>query len=147
MICYMFKLHIGIVPELGFLSDDKGRNGPQYLPKQNPAAPSDTQAIRTSSFFTQGPKLFNMLPIQLRDVPRPRDEAHAKKLFDKFKSRLDKWLEIIPDEPYTGKTLKTRPDPNSIEAQFEKHKVEIRRQWAVIFRKLEMEEAAQANTA
>ena len=143
MLCYMYKLHIGSVPDLGFLSDEN-RNGPQYLPKSNPVAADDIRAIRTSSFFTQGPLLFNLMPLQLRQASRPTTKEEAKKMFDRFKRRLDAWLELIPDEPYKGKPLKRSADPNSIEAQMRKHGVEVRRQWEHVLRKLEREEANEA---
>ena len=145
MLCYMYKIHLGIVPDLGFLSEDKGRNGPQYIPKHHPAAPADIHAVRMSSFFCQGPKLFNLLPLQLRQTKTPADKAEAKKLFDRFKHRLDKWLELIPDDPHTGRPPKRNIDPNAIEAQMKKHGVEIRRQWEIVFWKLEREEAAAEN--
>ena len=54
-------------------------------------------------------------------------------------------MELIPDDPHTGRPPKRNIDPNAIEAQMKKHGVEIRRQWETVFRKLEREEAAAEN--
>ena len=143
MLCYMYKMHMGIVPDLGFLSDDT-RNGPAYFPKFNRNAPEEVREARLSSFFVQGPKLFNMLPLMLRKPARPTNKQEAKKLFDTFKRRLDKWLELIPDEPHTGRPVKRATDPNSIEAHMAKLGVQIKEQWAHVQRQIEREEAAAA---
>ena len=139
----MFKLHIGSVPDLGFLSDEN-RNGPQYLPKQNPNATGEVRALRMSSFFTQGPFLYNLMLLKLRQATRANSMEEAKKMFDQFKKRLDTWLELIPDDPYNGKPLKRSPDPNSIAAQMSKHGVEVRKQWQHVLRKPETDEAKEA---
>ena len=46
MLCYMYKIHIGMVPDLGFLSDN-GRQGVKYFAKENNQVPAGVQSLRT----------------------------------------------------------------------------------------------------
>ena len=141
MLCYMYKIHIDMVPDLGFLSDN-GRQGVKYFAKQNNHASTAVQSLRTSCFFTQGPLLFNLLPEKLRAPARPATPEEAKKLKDRFKKWLDKWLELIPDQPTTpGISCDSRgADSNKLVDQVRAHSADIKIKWKDVERKLEDEE-------
>ena len=51
------------------------------------------KSVRFNSFQTQGPRLFNSVPRDLRDS--------LEECSTQWKSRLDKFLELIPDRPAT----------------------------------------------
>ena len=58
-----------------------------------------------------------------------------------FKRRLDKWLELIPDEPNTEELTPYRAaDSNSVVGQMRSHGRTVRKQWEVISKKLDQEE-------
>ena len=58
----------------------------QYPTNRNPA-----QSFQENAVTVLGPRLYNSLPKYLRDIERVKTE--------KFKFVLDKFLELIPDEP------------------------------------------------
>ena len=58
----------------------------QYLTNGNPA-----QSLEENSIIVLAPRLYNSLPKYLRDTVSVKSE--------KFKFELDKFLELIPDEP------------------------------------------------
>ena len=58
----------------------------QNCTNRNPA-----QSLQENAITIFGPRLYNMLPKYLRDIESVKTE--------KFKSELDKFLELIPDEP------------------------------------------------
>ena len=138
--------HIGIMPDLGFLSDT-GRTGVKYLAKENGKAPKEVKSLRISSFFSKGPSLFNLLPAALRQPARPKSKEEAKKLLDKFKKWLDKWLELIPDQPTTDSIPNDRRGAiaNTLVEQMRANKLTINRQWDIVQRKLEEEERNNEN--
>ena len=49
------------------------------------------RSLRDQSFQVNGAKLFNSLPSSIRNL--------KKVSVDDFKSKLDKYLELLPDEP------------------------------------------------
>jgi hypothetical protein len=49
------------------------------------------RTMREQSFQVNGPRLFNSIPKKIRNM--------TKVPVDKFKERLDKFLEMVPDEP------------------------------------------------
>ena len=147
MIVYMYKLHIGLVPDLGFLSDT-GRNGVKYFAKENPDAPKEVRSIRISSFFFKGPLLFNILPKELRTPARPNGPVESKKLLERFKRWLDKWLELIPDQPTTDETSGRRgADSNSLVDQMRANKIEVNRLWDRVRTQLEKEDQEREESA
>lgn len=146
MILYMFKIHIGAAPDLGFLSECTIRHGTKYHPKYNRKASADAKAIRYSSFFTQGPLLFNLLPADLRKPVNAITPEEKKKQRDRFKLRVDKWLELIPDQPTTTGLDHRAAVSNSIIGQMGTHGREVNRKWPAISRQLDIEEARQART-
>ena len=58
----------------------------QYPTNRNPA-----QSLQENAITVFGPRLYNSLPKYLRDIESVKTE--------KFKFVLDKFLELIPDEP------------------------------------------------
>ena len=59
---------------------------PWYPTNRNPA-----QSLQENGLTVFGPRLYNSLPKYLRDIESVRTE--------KFKFELDKFLELIPDQP------------------------------------------------
>ena len=92
MIMYMFYIHLQVVPDLGFLSDYNNRMGTKYFAKYNHGASNAVKSLRYSSFFTQGPRLFNLLPKELRRPAAATTPKEKDKAKEKFKRRLDAWL-------------------------------------------------------
>ena len=60
-------------------------------------APAAVRNAREASLSVRGARLFNLLPRELRDT--------FTGSVDQFKSRLDSWLETVPDQP----TIPGRP--------------------------------------
>ena len=58
----------------------------QYPTNRNPA-----QSLQENAITVFGGRLYNALPKYLRDIESVKTE--------KFKFKLDKFLEIVPDEP------------------------------------------------
>ena len=56
-------------------------------------APSAVRKAREARVSFHGPKLFNLIPREIRDMNTGT--------IDLFKMRLDAWLEGIPDQPTT----------------------------------------------
>ena len=70
-------------------------------------AAASIQKLRYNSFGILGPRLFNSLPAEIRNVT----ECSA----DTFKRVLDKYLATVPDEPQVrGYTAMRRADSNSV---------------------------------
>ena len=138
MIMYMYKIHIGLNPDLGFLKDYNLRTKTNYFAKYNHSATAEVKRIRFSSFFAQGPQLFNLLPEEMRELVAIEPEQ-MKNMSDKFKTKLDKWLELIPDQP-TSEGLARQANSNSVLGQLRMHGREVRKKWKDIRRTLEREE-------
>ena len=81
-----------MVPNCGIESEDKGRLGRScILPNLKKNSSVKIQTLRENSFQVHGPKLFNCLPPQLRNL--------TKCSVIDFKTKLDLVLEMVPDEP------------------------------------------------
>ena len=91
-IIYVWKVLEGMVPNCGIESEDKGRLGRScILPNLKKNSSVKIQTLRENSFQVHGPKLFNCLPPQLRNL--------TKCSVIDFKTKLDLVLEMVPDEP------------------------------------------------
>ena len=66
--------------------------------------------MREASFQVHGAKLFNSLPIYIRNL--------KKVSVEEFKSKLDYYLESIPDEPHLNGYVPTTCDQFSGRTQF-----------------------------
>ena len=139
MTLYMYNIHLQIVPDLGFLSDYNNRTGMKFFAKYNHGAPNTVKTLRYSSFFTQGPRLFNLLSLELRRPATANTPEERKKAKEKFKKRYDKWLVLVPDEPTTEEMNRTA-DSNSIVGQMRMHGRVVHRQWKIIWRRMAQEE-------
>ena len=94
-IMYIWKILNGVVDNLeGNLGVETQRHMRLGLkckiPPLNSRALTSVKTIKESSFLVHGPRLFNELPKNLREY----GGSPAG-----FKSRLDDWLETIPDQP------------------------------------------------
>ena len=99
MIIFIYKIMTKEYPNPGFdLStiSINPRTGIKMAPKLNLNAPTWVRTARGSSFFNRAPKLFNILPRELRD-PKILAEPNG----DEFKKKLDKYLITVPDQPKT----------------------------------------------
>ena len=142
MIMYMYNIHLGLVPGIGFLSSGNIRTGTTYHPKTNKEATKPAQTLRHSSFFVQGPALYNKLPADLRaPVNQSLPLEDKKKMKEEFKKRVDKWLELIPDEPYTEGANHRAAGDNSIVGQLHHHGREVARKWEDVRKQLDKEQA------
>ena len=89
-IIYTWKILEGQVPNCGLdctTSDRRGREACVPALKGKPSV----RKLREQSFQHNGPKLFNSLPKQLRNLSNVSVED--------FKEKLDKYLQKLPDEP------------------------------------------------
>ena len=76
-------------------------------PRVSHKDPSTYRTIRYGSFSVRGPRLFNTLPSELRNMTNYSSES--------FKKTLDKFLKTIPDEPQThAYTYIRRAEYNSL---------------------------------
>ena len=87
-VTYVRKILKGLVPNPGIIqrTDEKHRLGITL------EIPKVSSKLRAESFTVIGPKTFNALPQDLRDL---------KVSMDTFKTHLDHYLELIPDIPRT----------------------------------------------
>ena len=132
MILYMFKIHIGLVPDLGFVKGHNIRTNTKYFPKYNRKASSGpANTIRFSSFFTMSPMLYNLLPGDLRQLENIN--IPTKLDTENFKGKLDKWLKLVPDQPTTA-GMTRQAETNSLIDQLAIHGREVSRKWKTILR-------------
>ena len=77
------------------------------VPTVNLRSPKQVQTMRNASFGVRGPRLFNILPVNIRNISRCS--------VDSFKHSLDKYLSTVPDEPQIrGYTSMRRAETNSL---------------------------------
>ena len=96
VIIYVFKIICEYVPNF----DDAGYSIKTYqncrrgllchVPKINTSAMGRHKSLKDESLAVMGPKLFNVIPTDLRDVNLS---------LDSFKYKLDKFLSKINDKP------------------------------------------------
>ena len=92
-VIYTWKILEGIAPNCGInVKLEGGRVGRKcHIPKIQTEARKGVQSLREQSFQVNGPKLFNCLPAAVRNM--------TKCTVEEFKSKLDTFLEKVPDEP------------------------------------------------
>ena len=73
--------------------------------------------------------LYNRLPEDMRELEN--FVTPDKQQVDKFKKKVDKWLELIPDQPGTDGLVRAARS-NSIEDQLKTHGREVTREWRKI---------------
>ena len=110
-IIYIWRILEGQVPNLlstpveYHLNVRRGRLC--KIPRVSPSAPGSIQSVRYASLAVKGPRLFNSLPMALRNLSGCTTEQ--------FKRNLDRFLAKIPDQPLIpGLTQCRRIDTNSI---------------------------------
>ena len=93
---YVWKIIQGSVPnllgkdgmELAEYSQRRGRYC--KIPSLNNRSSAHVRTLKECSFSVNGPKIFNMMPRNVRDFD---GSLHS------FKKKLDKYLEVVADEP------------------------------------------------
>ena len=92
-IIYAWKIIQGMVPNCGMtFSNPTGRRGRLFKLPSLSGSRALVRTLKERSFQTEGAKLFNSLPITIRNLDCTKST---------FKARLDKFLEQLPDQPRT----------------------------------------------
>ena len=107
IIIFIWKISQGLVKgyDLKFTSTD-GRRGRTVIPHAIVnTSPASVRKARESSLGVRGAKLFNLLPLNLRNL--------NSSCVDTFKKNLDDFLSNIPDQP-TVSGLGRPADTNSL---------------------------------
>ena len=93
MAIFLWKVSQGMVK--GFdaeFTGVTGRRGRYALPKQVvPSSSNLVRKARESSLSVKGAKIFNLLPLEVRNIESDSVET--------FKNALDTFLSCIPDQP------------------------------------------------
>ena len=99
-ICiYVWKILEGLVPNFGIQSVHNIRRGRHCtVPAIKGTAPQRLQTIRFNSMGVLGPRLFNHLPVHIRNI--------TECSVNTFKKALDSHLSGIPDEPRVPNLVK-----------------------------------------
>ena len=101
-ILYLYKVVLQAVPNPGFVMNYCSRNKLTFVPKVS-NKPGWIHTQRNSSFAVIGPKLFNTLPKELRELP---DTTKTKEQnIALFKKNIDRYLSLIPDAPGKANSL------------------------------------------
>ena len=89
----MWKIVEGLVPNCGLEVTHSERRGREI---QVPIAKGSqkVKSLREQIFQVSGGNIYNSLPKSIRNL--------KKVSVEEFKSKLDKYLELIPDEPKVG---------------------------------------------
>ena len=100
MICYVYKITIGLVVNPGLTFSYDPRRKIRAEPKTASRLVANwIRKARNSSFLSKAPKLYNTIPSNLReleDISSP-----SKNHVNSFKNKLDRHLASIPDIPGT----------------------------------------------
>ena len=89
---YIWKVLEDLVPNFGIEEICNKRTG-RYckVPQVKASAPARIKTLRFTSLSINGPRVFNSLPRNVRDI--------SQCTIDTFKRALDGYLQSIPDEP------------------------------------------------
>ena len=109
---YVWKIIEGLAPNISdthgiadHWNDRRGRSC--WVPSISSRATCRVRSIRFNSFAVKGPRVFNSLPMHLRNF--------TGGTVDQFKRRLDHHLRTVPDEPLIpGYTATRTIDSNSV---------------------------------
>ena len=114
IIIYIWRIMEGQVPNVSLSNHEgisyvwhprRGRNC--IVPSVSTRGSRHFQTVRYSSFGVRGPRLFNILPISIRNITGCS--------VDTFKRSLDRYLATVPDEPnIRGYTECRRAESNSL---------------------------------
>lgn len=99
IVIYIWKVLEGIVPNFGITPVSSRRHGRTCLvPHIKTSAPVKVQNLRFASLAVNGPRLFNSMPQNVRNM--------SCCTIDTFKIALDKYLSLVPDEPRLRKLVR-----------------------------------------
>ena len=101
-ILYLYKIVLHAVPNPDFVWTYCPRNKLSFTPKTS-AKQGWIHTLRNSSFAVIGPKLFNSIPKELRELPDL--SKTTKENIRAFKVNVDKYLSTIPDIPGRANSL------------------------------------------
>ena len=101
-IFYLYKVVLHAVPNPDFLWTYCPRNKLMFTPKIS-TKQGWIHTLRNSSFAVIGPKLFNSIPKELRELPDLSKSMEAN--IRSFKINVDKYLSTIPDIPGRANSL------------------------------------------
>ena len=87
---YVWKIVQGLVPNCGLEVSSSERRGREIVISASKGS-QRLKTLRDQSFQVNGAKIFNSLPKSIRNLNGTD--------IDEFKSKLDKYLELLPDEP------------------------------------------------
>ena len=90
-LVYIWKVLEEIVPNCGLETQNESEMLGRTCTVPKLKGTTKTKNLRDNSFQSLGPKLFNALPKELRNI--------TKVTVDDFKQELDNYLKQIPDEP------------------------------------------------
>ena len=105
-IIYTWKIVEGLVPNCGLKYQESETKGRKCIVPKSTCRVQSIKTIRESTFQVTGPKLFNELPRELRDM--------TKCGVEEFKFRLDGFLTRIPDQPRCPEMTPVAMTPDSI---------------------------------
>lgn len=108
VVIYTWKILENLVPNTGISSHTSPRHGRLCsLPKIVTKCSKAIQTIRENSLNVKGPRLFNTIPEEIRNLSGCSVTT--------FKTHLDKYLDTIPDQPrLPGYTSQCEAETNSI---------------------------------
>ena len=94
-LMFIWKLSQGLVTGYSLPFQNSDRRGTHVtVPPLSSGSPSSVRKAREASLQVKGARLFNIMPIHLRNMTGVSVET--------FKSALDTWLGSIPDQPTTN---------------------------------------------
>ena len=107
-IIYTWRIIEHHVPNIGITTTSSERRGRSCMVPMPPrSAPKWVRDLQDMSFCVRGPRLFNCIPADIRNLTSCG--------VDTFKAALDTWLSTIPDEPHvSGYTAQRRAATNSL---------------------------------
>ena len=96
IIIFLWKISQGLVKGYDIqFTTDQSRRGRCIIPKTiSKTAPAVVKRARESSIAVKGAKLFNLLPVTIRNLNSDHVET--------FKCNLDAFLSQVPDQPTIG---------------------------------------------
>jgi len=80
-----------MVPNFGISWDSNSRRGRMVNPRSKSCHAEKTKSMRDQTLGIHGGKMFNLLPVEIRNFTGPKEE---------FKIILDNFPQLIPDEPF-----------------------------------------------
>ena len=92
MIIFLWKISQNMVEGYSVPFSTSDRRGRTVVPHQvDPRSPAPVRRARESSLTVKGARIFNLLPVTLRNMDSDN--------IDIFKSELDTFLSLVPDQP------------------------------------------------